>query len=77
MPSKRASLTIIKGDGWRKYVPAMPNKQMRALGTVAVGKLEGALVLDMSSNLYVLIDRTGAWYEVDQGKVRTALDAEQ
>lgn len=72
----RAPVTVVKGDGWRKYLSVMPNSQMRAIGTAKVGKLEGALVLDMSSSLYMLIDTTGAWYEVDQVKVRAALDSQ-
>lgn len=73
MPTR---VIITKGDGWRRFLSAMPNAQMRAIGTVSVGKLEGALVLDMGSGLYMLIDRTGAWYELDQAKVRAALDSQ-
>jgi hypothetical protein len=54
----------------------MPHSQMRAIGTVKVGaRLEGALVLDMTVGLYVLIDKTGAWFELNQTNVRAALGA--
>lgn len=74
MPSSR--MIITKGDDWRKYLPEMPHKQMRPIGTVKVGKLEGALVLDMSSGTYMLI-AGGEWHELDTTKVRAALDSIQ
>lgn len=70
-------MTVTKGDGWRKYLPAMPHKQMRPIGTVKVGKMEGALVLDLSTAAYMLIESNGAWHELDHAKVRAALDAVQ
>jgi hypothetical protein len=74
--SNRERVTVIKGDGWRSYVPKMPHSQMRPIGTVKVGsKMEGALVLDLTAGLYMLIDKTGAWYELNQANVRAALTA--
>lgn len=70
--SSRVKITIIKGDGWRKYVDKMPNKQLRPIGTAKAGKLEGALVLDLGANVYMLIEH-GTWHDLDQAKVRAAL----
>lgn len=74
MNLNRGRLLITKGDGWRKYLTEMPHKQMRPIGTVKVGKLEGALVLDLSAGTYMLIEQAGAWHGLDHAKVRAALD---
>ncbi len=74
--TNRARVIVVKGDGWRRYVPKMPHSQVRPIGTVKVGaKLEGALVLDMTAGLYMLIDKSGAWFELNQANVRAALAA--
>jgi hypothetical protein len=71
---KRDHVTVIKGANWRKYVMAAPHSQMWAIGTVKVGtQMEGALFLDRSSGRYLLIDKTNAWFELDQEQVRLAL----
>ncbi len=76
MHSQNDNLTIVKGFGWRKYVTAMPSSKLRPIGTVRVGKrMEGALVLDLKVGDYVLIDRFGAWFELNQESVRIALEA--
>jgi hypothetical protein len=78
MNSNRDRVTVVKGDGWRRYMRSIPHSQIKAIGTVKVGsKLQGALVLDMSEGLYRLIDGSGAWFELNQAKVRTALDTDQ
>ena len=69
-----ARITVAKGTGWRKYIREMPHAQMRPIGTVKFGAtLEGALVLDLNSGLYLLIDNTNAWYGLDQAQVVAAL----
>jgi hypothetical protein len=35
--------------------------------------MEGALFVDRGSGRYLLIDKTNAWFELDQEKVRLAL----
>jgi hypothetical protein len=75
MSSNRDRVTVVKGDGWRRFMRAMPHSQIRPIGTVKVGtKLEGALVLDMSEGVYRLIEGSGAWFDLNQTKVRAALD---
>jgi hypothetical protein len=71
----RPNITIVKGPDWRKYID-MPHARMQAIGTVRLGRdLEGALVFDLSAGTYLLIDRSGARFELDYQTVRAALDA--
>ena len=46
---------------------------MRPIGTIKTADQEGALVLDLAAGLYMLIDRTGAVFELYQPKVQAAL----
>lgn len=80
MPRKPKSIqddmAIAKGGDWRKFAAKMPHDRMRALGTVKVGVLEGALVLDMRDGVFKLMNSSG-WWDLDGDKVRAALDAIQ
>lgn len=65
---------MAKGDGWRKFAPKMLRDDLRPIGTVKVGDLEGALIRDLTEQRYLLIDRTGAWHDLDADLIRKALE---
>ena len=68
-------LTILLGPQWREYIQTLPPaRRLWPVGTVKVGnQLEGALLFDMKAQRYVLVDTAGAWFELDETKVRAAL----
>ncbi len=70
-------ITVLQGPGWREYIDMMPHPHMWPIGTVTVGtQLKGALVLDLDSQTYLLIDNAGMYFELEQAKVRAALGGE-
>jgi hypothetical protein len=73
---QRPNITITKGTVWRHYLDKVPSAELRPIGTIRFGAdLEGALVFDLTEGAYLLIDKSGARFEVGYDIVRTALDA--
>jgi hypothetical protein len=67
------SFVVTKGDGWRRFIPKLPHKQMRAIGVVKAEGREGALVRDLSERCYWIIEANGDRSKLDEAQVRAAL----
>jgi hypothetical protein len=69
-------LTVSRGPGWRKFLADVPDLHLWPIGTASVGnRIEGALIIDMRTGRYLLIDKNHVWFELDQAQVRLALTA--
>ena len=76
MPESTLQLiTIRQGPEWREFIRDVPDARLWPIGTVKVGAShEGALVLDMNSQKYMLIDKDGTYFDLDQAQVKAALE---
>ena len=71
---KADRLTVFRGPGWRQYLATLPDPRFWPIGTAAVGnRIEGALLVDMRTGRYLLVDQNNNWLELDQEEVRLGL----